>query len=236
MTDLKQWFFEIPVVTRFLFVASFAVSLGGVYGAVAASRLLLLWPNVIHRFELWRLLTNFFFHKVGFPFLMLMMFLYNQSKSLEATEYEGRTSDYIFFLLFNAVLMFPISYLMNIATLGRSLIMSIIYMWSRKFPEVPMSFYFGIKFQGKYLPWVLCGFEMLLGGIPLNYFVGIFTAHVFYYLTEVMPRVSGKPSWLRTPGILYRIVPAEYNTRIGIQYAQQRDRAQHRWGEGRPLQ
>ena len=167
---------------------------------------------------------------------MLMMFLYNQSKSLESTEFEGRTSDYIFFLLFNAILLLPISYFFNFIVLGRSLIMSIIYLWSRKFPNVQMSFYFGIKFMGMYLPWVLCGFELLLGGVPMQYFAGIFTAHVFYYLTEVMPRVSGKPSFLKTPGFLYRIVPAEYNTRIGVQYAQQRDRAQHGWGQGQRLQ
>merc|ERR1711991_896252 len=224
------------VVTRFLFVASFAVSLGGAYGAVQSSRLVLIWPLVIHRFEIWRLVTNFFFHRVGFPFLMLMMFLYNQSKLLESTEYEGRTSDYIFFLLFNAALQLVVSYFAGFVVLGRALIMSIIYMWSRKFPEVPMSFYFGIKFQGKYLPWVLCGFELLLGGVPVQYFAGIFTSHVFYYLTEVMPRVSGKPSFLKTPGFLYRLLPPEYNTRIGVQYAQQRDRAQHRWGQGQQLQ
>ena len=235
MTDLKQWFFDIPIVTRFLFVSSFVVSLAGVYGAVAKSRLVLIWPLVIHKFELWRIVTNFFFHNVGFPFLMLMMFLYNQSKALESTEYEGRTSDYLFFILFNMSLLLPISYVMKWAVLGRSLVMSIIYMWSRKFPEVQMSFYFGIKFQGKYLPWVLCGFELLLGGVPMAYFAGILTAHIFYYLTEVMPRVSGKASWLQTPGFLYRMLPPEYNTRIGVQYAQQRDRAAHGWGQGRAL-
>merc|ERR1711991_1056366 len=130
------------VVTRFLFVASFAVSLGGVYGVVAASRLLLFWPLVIHKFELWRLVTNFFFHKVGFPFLMLMMFLYNQSKSLESTEFEGRTSDYIFFLLFNAVLQLVVSYFMRFLVLGRPLVMSIIYHVEPQVPQRANEFLF----------------------------------------------------------------------------------------------
>ncbi len=166
---------------------------------------------------------------------MLMMFLYNQSKSLESTEYEGRTSDYIFFILFSATLLLPISYFRSTVMNGRALIMSIVYMWSRKFPTAQMSFYFGIQFEGRYLPWVLCVFEVLLGGVPYDYLAGIFVAHVFYYFTEVVPRVSGRPAWLKTPGILYRILPAEYNSRIGVQYAQQRDRAQHAWGQGRPL-
>ncbi len=48
----QQWFFDIPVVTRFLFVASFVVSLAGAYGAVSAYRLTLAWPLIIHNFEL----------------------------------------------------------------------------------------------------------------------------------------------------------------------------------------
>ena len=221
-TSLKDWFFEIPIITRFLFVASFAVSLGGAYGAVNSSKLLLIWPMVYHKFELWRLVTNFFFHRVGFPFLMLMMFLYNQSKQLESTEYQGRTSDYLFFILFCAAVLLPVSYFMKFVVLGRALVMSIIYMWSRKFPTMQMSFYFGIQFQGMYLPWVLCAFELLLGGVPFQYLAGIFAAHVFYYLTEVMPRVTGKPSFIQTPAFMYRMLPPEYNLRVGGQYVQQR--------------
>ncbi len=127
-TDLKDWFFQIPVVTRFIFVSTFVVSLGAGYGAVSPYSVLLLWPQIIGKFELWRLLTNFLFHKLSISFLMLMTMFFQQSKSLEATEYEGRTSDYIFFLLFNAVLLLPIGWFMNFTVLGRSLIMSIIYM------------------------------------------------------------------------------------------------------------
>jgi hypothetical protein len=54
---LQQWFFDIPVVTRFLFVASFVVSLAGAYGAVSAYRLTLAWPLIIHNFELYVLLV-----------------------------------------------------------------------------------------------------------------------------------------------------------------------------------
>ena len=117
------------------------------------------------------------------------MFLYNQSKSLEL-EYEGRTSDYLFFILFcmvsassllllllasecsrKKVGLLPVAWLMDFLVLGRCLVMCIIYMWSRKFSTVQQTFYFGIQFQGMYLPWVLCTFELLLGGFPFQYLV-----------------------------------------------------------------
>jgi hypothetical protein len=192
------------------------------------------------------------------------VFLYNQSKSLEL-EYEGRTSDYLFFILFcmvrqllngsesqiskqclslsvslvfclivsNKVGLLPVAWLMDFMVLGRCLVMCIIYMWSRKFSTVQQSFYFGIQFQGMYLPWVLCAFELLLGGFPFQYLVrksqlspvrsllspplrapqaGIFVAHIFYFFSEVAPQM-GWPA-LRTPFFMYRLLPPEYNTKV----------------------
>jgi hypothetical protein len=36
------------------------------------------------------------------------------------------------------------------------LIVSLIYYWSRKNPDVEMSLMFGIRFKSIYFPWVLC--------------------------------------------------------------------------------
>ena len=74
-------------------------------------------------------------------------------------------------------------------------------------------------------------FSFFPKGVPLQYFAGILTAHIFYYITEVMPRVSGKPSFLRTPAFLYRILPPNYNSRVGVQFRQQ----QHAWGNAHQL-
>lgn len=40
--------------------------------------------------------------------------------------------------------------------LGMGLIVSLIYYWSRKNPDVEMSLMFGIRFKSIYFPWVLC--------------------------------------------------------------------------------
>ena len=51
--------------------------------------------------------------------------------------------------------------------LGMSLIMMLIYIWSRKNPNLTMSFMFGIRFQSFYFPWVLVVFSILMGGLPI---------------------------------------------------------------------
>ncbi len=222
-TDLKAWFFSIPIVTRFLFVVrlmcgvikrrltlrsrrsrcrsrarmvrsrrcgcsssgpasittsscgdssptSSSTKVAGVCACRAVRR--------SHRH------AHIHTHAVGFPFLMLMVFLYNQSKSLYVSlaslslcvclclsvltsaccsemEYEGRTSDYLFFIVFCAALLLPVAWLMDFLVLGRCLVMSIIYMWSRRFSTVQQTFYFGITFQGEpqRRARVLCGWR-----------------------------------------------------------------------------
>lgn len=47
--------------------------MAGAYGFVSPMNVLLVWPRVINNFELWRVVSCFFYHKVGFPWLMLMV-------------------------------------------------------------------------------------------------------------------------------------------------------------------
>ena len=64
--------------------------------------------NVYFNFtiQLWRVGTCFiFWGRLSFQFLINMLFLYRYSGSLETTVYEGRTADYVFFLLFSATFM-----------------------------------------------------------------------------------------------------------------------------------
>lgn len=45
-----------------------------------------------------------------------------------------------------------------------------------------------------YLPWALCAFELLLGGVPLQYFAGIFTVKkpsLLFFFSFFFPSVLG---------------------------------------------
>jgi Derlin-2/3 len=71
------------------------------------------------------------------------------------------------------------------------LIMSIIYLWSRKHPPITMSFLFGIQFPSFYFPWALVAFNVLLGGFPLTELMGILVGHIYYFFEEIYPATSG---------------------------------------------
>jgi len=233
-TGLEQWSRDMPVVTKYLFASSFGLTLAAHFGLVNPSLLVLHWPSVIQGFEIWRLVTCFVYQgRLGFPFLIHMLFLVRYGQSLEQTVFAGRTADYIFFILFGAVLLLGVTAFMNFPILGMALIMMIIYLWSRKNPNMIMSFMFGIQFQSFYFPWVLVAFDILLGGFPLVEIVGIIVGHVYFFLDEIYPATSGV-RLLKTPSFMYSLFPPERAYRDAAPQPQQQ-RQRNNWGPGQPL-
>uniref|UniRef100_A0A8C0HKQ4 Derlin n=1 Tax=Buteo japonicus TaxID=224669 RepID=A0A8C0HKQ4_9AVES len=159
MSDLGDWFRSIPLITRYWFAGSIAVPLIGKLGLVSPVYLFL-WPDAfINRFQIWRPITATFFFPVGpgtgFLYLVNLYFLYQYSSRLETGAFDGRPADYMFMLLFNwiciVLLMIP-------------LIMSVLYVWAQLNRDMIVSFWFGTRFKACYLPWVILGFNYIIGG------------------------------------------------------------------------
>ena len=95
--QVSQWWSEIPCVARWHFAGAATITLAVNFGAIGAMQLALLWDNLV-AFKLWVLVTNFMMMgKLGFPFLMHMVFLHQYSKKMESIL---GTIDYLFMLLF----------------------------------------------------------------------------------------------------------------------------------------
>jgi Derlin-2/3 len=62
-----------------------------------------------------------------------------------------------------------------------------------------MNFFGLMNFQAPYLPWVLCGFSVLLGGSTTVDIMGIIVGHTYYYLEDVFPNTNGGFRILKTP-------------------------------------
>jgi derlin-1 len=56
----------------------------------------------------------FFFGKLGFPFLIMMFWLYSYSLRLEQEHFSRRTADYIYALLFVWVVMLGVAFLFDL--------------------------------------------------------------------------------------------------------------------------
>merc|ERR1712166_700513 len=227
---LEAWFQAMPIVTRYTFASLVVVTLAGNFGLISPMTLALIPKQVFNNFEIWRLVTNMMFMgKLGFGFLMHLMFLHNHSPALE--EHIDRSEGpgaYLFFIICSVVTLNVLGVLFEAPFLGMSLIMSIIYFWSRCFAAQEVTFMFGIKFEGFYLPWVLVVFTVVMGGSPVMDLLGIAAGHLFYFLTVAYPAQGGR-KLLWTPQFiknLFNQAPRAPNTNWA---------GGHQWGGGRRL-
>jgi len=225
MGDIQSWWDNLPIATKYLFVGSFGLTLAGNFGLINPMLLILDWNMVIKSFQIWRLVTCFLFHgALGFPFLINMLFLVRYAGSLESASFAGRLSDYLYMLMVYCGLLLVGGYFLHLYILAMGLIVALIYYWSRRNPDVIMTFLFGFQFKAIYFPWVLVGFNVLLGGSPIIYLLGIAAGHFYFFFQDVYPRVSGT-SILKTPQFMYSLVPAQYNSWVqGAQVQQQQPR------------
>ncbi|RXN10224.1 Derlin-1 [Labeo rohita] len=149
MSDIGDWFKNIPFITRYWFAGSIAVPLIGKLGLIGPMYLVL-WPEA-------------FFHKFQ-------------------------------------LLMIP-------------LIMSVLYVWAQLNRDMIVSFWFGTRFKACYLPWVILGFNYIIGGSVVNELIGNLVGHLYFFLMFKYPMDLGGRSFLSTPQFLYRMFP---NRRGGV--------------------
>ncbi|KAJ1562628.1 hypothetical protein HK096_006687 [Nowakowskiella sp. JEL0078] len=66
----------------------------------------------------------------------------------------------------------------------------LVYIWSRRNPQVRMEFLGLFNFHAPYLPWVLLAFTVLLNSIwPTADLLGMFCGHVYYFFEDVYPNI-----------------------------------------------
>jgi Derlin-2/3 len=91
--------------------------------------------------------------------------------------------------------------------LSGGLLAAVIYVWSKRNPRAQTSFW-GARFDGVYLPWVLVAFTLLVGDDPMVDLMGIAAGHAYYFMKEVLP---GEATFMKgtnllaTPRFIYRI-------------------------------
>jgi Derlin-2/3 len=157
---------------------------------------------VFREYQLWRLITNFFFFgALGLDFVFHMFFLARYCRMLEEGTFRGKSADFFWMLAFGASLLTMIAPFVNVQFLGSSLTFMMVYVWGRKNENVNMSFLGLFSFTAPYLPWVLLAFSTFLGSSPVVDLLGCAVGHLYFFLWSVYPEMTGRRV-VKTPKVV----------------------------------
>jgi len=232
----EEWFRNMPLVTKSFMTACVLTTLAVHLDLVHPLSLYLDFSVIFHKYQIWRLVTNFlFFDYFGINFFFHMYFLVTHSKILEERSFRGRTGDFVFLWIFGAVLLLLIDLVFfytpwlpsSVMFLAPCLAFMVVYIWSRRNENVRMSFLGLFTFNAPYLPWVILGFGVLFGQSLISDLLGLFVGHIYYFLEDVYPNITGRRI-LKTPLFLKKMFdPPEVVV--------EDNPGGNRWGEGRRL-
>lgn len=200
--SLEEWYKQMPVVTRTYLTLAFLTTVGCALELISPYTVYFNRRLILEKMQLWRLVTNFFFFgQLGLDFLFHMFFLARYCRLLEEGSFRGRSGDFLYMLLFGAGFLTLLAPFVNVQFLGSSLTFMMVYVWGRRNSFTQMSFMGLFVFTAPYLPWVLLGFSVLIGSSPVVDLLGMAAGHVYYFLQDVYPQMTGR-RLLTTPWLI----------------------------------
>jgi Derlin-2/3 len=174
---------------------------------------------VFREYQLWRLITNFFFFgALGLDFIFHMFFLARYCRMLEEGTFRGKSADFFWMLMFGASLLTMIAPFVNVQFLGSSLTFMMVYVWGRKNENVNMSFLGLFSFTAPYLPWVLLAFSTFLGSSPVVDLLGCAVGHLYFFLWSVYPEMTGRRV-VKTPKVVKFLFRENVGSDVNIRLA-----------------
>ncbi|KAH9849597.1 DER1-domain-containing protein [Lenzites betulinus] len=194
---------KIPPVTRFLCASSLAVTLPVLLQIVPIYKVLFVKEFVTQKFEIWRIFTSFFLGSSGINFIFDFAMLYRNSNELESTHFPRRSADYAWQLFLSGLAILGLNIPLGTFVHTRALLLALTYVSSRLAPPGSQTSFFGLlTFPVLYLPYMLVGMDLLMGGpgaaaISIS---GAVAGHLWWwgvFDTGALRSFGTAPGWLR---------------------------------------
>jgi len=185
---LEQWFYELPVCTRWWTTATVVTGLLVQCQIITPYQLFYSARAVFHKQQFWRLLTTFIYSgPLSLTMLFRIFFIQRYARMLE--EAAASVAHFSWLLAYTSVTLLAIAPVLGLEFLGATLSSVLIYIWSRRNPDARLSFLGLVAFKAPWLPWVMVGFNVVLHGLwPKDELCGIAVGHVWYFFNDIYPR------------------------------------------------
>ncbi|KAK8550439.1 hypothetical protein V6N13_118957 [Hibiscus sabdariffa] len=234
MSSPGEFYKSLPPITKAYGTICFLTTVASQLGLYRIETIALIHELVFSEFQVWRLLTNFFFlgnFSVNFAIRLLMIIRYGVQ--LEQGPFQRRTADFLWMMIFGALSLLVLSFIpiLRGAFLGISLVFMLVYIWSREFPNAQVNIYglvalkVGIVFllivtifgsasvsayvttitQAFYLPWAMLALDVIFGSPLAPDLMGIIAGHLYYFLTVLHPLAGGR-NIIFTPKLVHKLV------------------------------
>ncbi|KAI4749509.1 putative membrane protein [Aureobasidium sp. EXF-12298] len=184
---LEQWFFEMPVCTRWWTTATVVTGLLVQCHILTPFQLFYSFRAVFVRSQYWRLLTTFiYFGPLSLNLLFHIFFIQRYARMLE--ESAVSQAHFTWMLCYAITTLLCLAPLVSVVFLGSILSSTLVYIWSRKHPDVQLSFLGLFVFRAPWLPWVMIGLSVVMhGNWPKDELCGIAVGHVYYFFNDIYP-------------------------------------------------
>ncbi|XP_050223740.1 derlin-1.1-like [Mercurialis annua] len=208
MSTPAEYYNSLPPVSKTYGVACLMTTAAYYLGLYDAWIIALSYEDVIKRFQIWRLITNFFFlGPFSFPFAFRLIIIAKYGVSLERGTFDKRTADFVWMFFFGALSLLVMAAIPMLWSpfMGISLVFMIVYVWSREFPNAQINIYGLVSLKGFYLPWAMLALDLIFGDPLMPDILGMVAGHLYYFLTVLHPLSGGKFT-LKTPYWVHKLV------------------------------
>lgn len=208
MSSPAEFYKSLPPISKAYGTACLLFTVAYQLGLYHPADIALLYELVLSRFQVWRLITNFFFlgeFSINFGIRLLMIARYGVQ--LESGPFQRRTADFLWMMIFGALTLLALSAIPFFRSpfLGVSLVFMLLYVWSREFPTANINIYGLVTLKAFYLPWAMLGLDVIFGSPIMPDLLGIIAGHLYYFLTVLHPLATGK-NLLKTPIWVHKLV------------------------------
>ncbi|KAJ1907422.1 hypothetical protein IWQ60_011869, partial [Tieghemiomyces parasiticus] len=136
-------------------------------------------------------------------------------RDLEEGSFGNQSADFLWFLGVACACLLTCSSVAAMPFLAPALSFTVIYVWSRRNPNVQLNLMGLFTFRAPYFPLVMLGLSYLLNNeLPVQNVCGLVVGHLYYFLEDVWPLnpASHGQRWLQTPVLFSRLVSSFLRT------------------------
>lgn len=193
---------NIPPFTRVYGIIVIAVGLLVTLQLVNPYSLIYIPQAVFQHGEIWRLFTApFFIGGLDINFLISILTSFSFIAGLELTHFRKRLSNLVFIFILNAVLVLTLSSIFVSFSIGRSIIISLEYLYSKLNSQGVVRLFMILPIPVAYLPFVGIVFAVIQNASIIPNVIGILSGHIVFYILFILPVEMGRP-FLKCPKFL----------------------------------